>query len=112
MQKVDQEVRKIIDEQYNVARKLIEDNRDKMEAMTQALLEWETIDADQINDIMEGRPPRPPKDLSDNGSSDKSDKTPPTTGVKVENEVPEVKASDDNSSDDKPADDKPATTPV
>lgn len=112
MQKVDQEVRKIIDEQYNVARKLIEDNRDKMEAMTQALLEWETIDADQINDIMEGRPPRPPKDLSDNAPSDKSDKTPPTTGVKVESEVPEVKASDDNSSDDKPADDKPATTPV
>ncbi|HHU95209.1 MAG TPA: ATP-dependent metallopeptidase FtsH/Yme1/Tma family protein [Alcaligenaceae bacterium] len=112
MQKVDQEVRKIIDEQYNVARKLIEDNRDKMEAMTQALLEWETIDADQINDIMEGRPPRPPKDLSDNTPSDKSDKTPPTTGVKVESEVPEVKASGDNSSDDKPADDKPATTPV
>jgi cell division protease FtsH len=62
MQKVDKQIRKIIDEQYATARKLIEDNRDKMHAMAKALLEWETIDADQINDIMEGRDPRPPKD--------------------------------------------------
>ena len=61
MQKVDAEIRKIIDEQYSLARGLIEGNRDKMEAMTAALLEWETLDADQINDIMAGRPPRPPK---------------------------------------------------
>lgn len=60
MQKVDGEIRKIIDEQYNVARKILEENRDKVEAMTKALLEWETIDADQIKDIMEGKPPRPP----------------------------------------------------
>lgn len=60
MQKVDAEIRKIIDEQYNVARKILEENRDKVEAMTKALLEWETIDADQIKDIMEGKPPRPP----------------------------------------------------
>jgi cell division protease FtsH len=61
MQKVDAEIRRIIDEQYRLARKLIEDNRDKVEAMARALLEWETLDSDQINDIMEGRPPRPPK---------------------------------------------------
>jgi cell division protease FtsH len=61
MQKVDGEIRRIIDQQYALARKLIEDNRDKIEAMAKALLEWETIDADQINDIMDGRPPRPPK---------------------------------------------------
>ncbi|MDH2919507.1 MAG: ATP-dependent zinc metalloprotease FtsH [Sideroxydans sp.] len=61
LQKVDAEVRRIIDQQYNLARHLIETNRDKMEAMTAALLEWETIDADQINDIMAGNPPRPPK---------------------------------------------------
>lgn len=60
-QKVDAEVRRILDEQYAVARKLLEDNRDKVEAMTAALLEWETIDAEQIEDIMNGRPPRPPK---------------------------------------------------
>jgi cell division protease FtsH len=61
MQKVDAEIRRIVDEQYALARKLIEENKDKIEAMTQALLEWETIDSDQIKDIMEGRPPRPPK---------------------------------------------------
>ncbi len=61
MQKVDAEIRKIIDQQYALAKKLILDNRDKVEAMAKTLLEWETIDADQINDIMAGRPPRPPK---------------------------------------------------
>ncbi|CAB3693985.1 MULTISPECIES: ATP-dependent zinc metalloprotease FtsH [Achromobacter] len=75
MQKVDTEIRRIIDEQYSVARKILEDNRDKVEVMTSALLEWETIDADQINDIIEGRPPRPPK--TPQGPSDTSD-TPPT----------------------------------
>jgi cell division protease FtsH len=61
MQKVDTEIRRIVDQQYQLARKLIEDNRDKIEAMAKALLEWETLDAEQISDIMEGRPPRPPK---------------------------------------------------
>ncbi len=62
MQKVDAEIRRIIDEQYALARKLLDENRDKVEAMTKALLEWETIDAEQIDDIMAGKPPRPPKD--------------------------------------------------
>jgi cell division protease FtsH len=61
MQKVDAEIRRIIDQQYRVARQLLETNRDKVEAMTKALLEWETIDAEQISDIMSGKPPRPPK---------------------------------------------------
>jgi cell division protease FtsH len=64
MRKVDSVIRRIIDEQYAVARKLIEDNQDKMHAMANALLEWETIDSDQIDDIMAGKPPRPPKDWS------------------------------------------------
>ena len=64
MQKVDSEVRRIIDQQYALARKLIEDNKDKMHVMAKALLEWETIDSDQIDDIMAGREPRPPKDWS------------------------------------------------
>jgi len=75
MQKVDHEIRSIIDEQYNVARNIIEQNRDKMEAMAKALLEWETIDADQIQDIMEGRPPRAPQPPS--SGNDTSDRTPP-----------------------------------
>ena len=62
MQKVDAEVRRIIDQQYTLARKLIEDNTDKMHAMAKALLEWETIDSDQLDDIMAGKEPRPPKD--------------------------------------------------
>ena len=62
MQKVDAEIRRIIDEQYGLARKLLEENRDKVEAMTAALLDWETIDAEQIDDIMAGKSPRPPKD--------------------------------------------------
>ncbi|WP_147695552.1 ATP-dependent zinc metalloprotease FtsH [Vogesella mureinivorans] len=61
MMQVDQEIRRIIDEQYALARRLLDENRDKVEAMTAALLEWETIDAEQINDIMDGKPPRTPK---------------------------------------------------
>ncbi len=61
MQKVDAEIRRIIDQQYGLARRLLEENRSKVEAMTAALLEWETLDADQINDIMEDRPPRQPR---------------------------------------------------
>jgi len=60
-QKVDAEIRMLIDSQYALARSILEQNRDKVEAMVAALLEWETIDAEQINDIMEGRPPRTPK---------------------------------------------------
>ena len=64
MQRVDAEIRRILDEQYAVARNLIETHRDKVEAMTQALLEWETLDAEQLNDIMDGKPPRAPKPAS------------------------------------------------
>lgn len=60
-QKVDSEIRTILDTQYALARRLLEENRDKVEAMTKALMDWETIDADQINDIMNGVEPRPPK---------------------------------------------------
>ena len=67
MQKVDAEIRRIIDQQYAVARKLIEDNQEKMHALAKALLEWETIDADQIEDIMQGRSPRPPKQSGSGG---------------------------------------------
>ncbi|MBI4809329.1 MAG: ATP-dependent metallopeptidase FtsH/Yme1/Tma family protein [Nitrosomonadales bacterium] len=61
MQKVDSEIRRILDEQYALATKLLKENSDKVEAMTGALMEWETIDAEQIQDIMAGKPPRPPK---------------------------------------------------
>jgi cell division protease FtsH len=61
MQKVDAEIRRILDEQYAVATKILTEGRDKVEAMTAALMEYETIDADQIADVMAGIPVRPPK---------------------------------------------------
>lgn len=106
MRAVDLEIRHILETQYAIARKLIEDNRDKMEAMAQALLKWETIDADQIDDIMAGKPPREPrvieppkaetkakeldektpeaeaKPVTEPAADDKSTETSPETGVK------------------------------
>jgi cell division protease FtsH len=60
-QKVDAEIRSLIDSQYALAKSILENHKDKVEAMVTALMEWETIDAEQINDIMDGRPPRAPK---------------------------------------------------
>jgi cell division protease FtsH len=60
-QKVDTEIRLILDTQYALSRRLLEENSEKVEIMANALLDWETLDADQINDIMDGREPRPPK---------------------------------------------------
>jgi cell division protease FtsH len=59
--KIEEEIRRIIDQQYALAKKLIIDNSDKMHAMAKALLEYETIDSDQIDDIIAGRAPRLPK---------------------------------------------------
>ena len=92
MQKVDAEIRRIIDEQYKVARDLIEANRDKIEAMTAALLEWETIGREQIAAIMEGKEPPPPKAAGTPTSP--SDNTPPPDA-----EVIEGRRSDDRPSE-------------
>ena len=80
LQKVDVEIRRIIDQQYAIARKILEDNRDKVEAMTRALMEWETIDADQIKDIMAGIPPRAPKPVQ-SATPPTSDSTPPSAAA-------------------------------
>jgi cell division protease FtsH len=79
MQKVDSEIRRIIDQQYRVARNLIEQNRDKVEVMAKTLLDWETIDAEQIGDILAGRPPRAPKP-----SSSQTPSKPPAGGAGTE----------------------------
>ena len=71
-QKVDGEIRRILDEQYAVSQKILETSRDKIEAMTEALMKWETIDREQIQDIMAGKDPRPPKDWTP--------RTPPNQG--------------------------------
>jgi len=72
-QKVDAEIRRILDEQYHVARSILEEKRDVVEAMTAALLEWETIDAEQVKAIMEGRKPEPPAGWVDRPKSGPSD---------------------------------------
>ena len=100
MQEVDAEVRRIIDEQYATARRLIEENRDKMEAMAHALLEWETIDADQIDDIMNGIAPRPPK-----GTKTRAAEVKPAADESAKTEAqPEAKAAEptDAKSEEKP----------
>ena len=75
-QKVDAEIRSLLDQQYAVARSILENNRDKVESMSHALMEWETIDADQVNDIMAGIPPRPPKPSSTPANPGGGDGTP------------------------------------
>jgi cell division protease FtsH len=79
MQRVDEEIRRIIDQQYLLARGLIEVNREKVEAMAQALLEFETLDADQLDDIMAGKSPRPPKIAQPNNDTKSSQDTASTT---------------------------------
>jgi len=69
MRNVDSEIRRIIDEQYTAARTILETHRNEVEAMARALLEWETIDAEQIDDIVNGRPPRPPAQGSSSAPS-------------------------------------------
>jgi len=72
---IDSEVRSIIDQCYGTAKQILTDNRDKLEAMADALMKYETIDADQIDDIMAGRPAREPRDWDDSG---KGTPPPPT----------------------------------
>ncbi len=81
---IDTEVRKIIDECYGRAEKILEDNREKLEMMKDALMEYETIDADQIDDIMNGEKPRPPADWSDTDSSNSDSGGSSATEVKNE----------------------------
>jgi cell division protease FtsH len=70
---IDSEVRLLINKSYSAATKMIKDNMDKLHAMTDALMTYETIDKDQIDDIMAGIKPRPPKGWDDkNDDDDKS----------------------------------------
>ncbi len=75
-EEVDKEVSRIIQEQYDRARSLIEENRQIIERMTKNLLEWETLESDQIDQIMAGDEPRPPAPSSDGD--------PPITGSDAE----------------------------
>jgi len=96
MEKVDAEVRRIIDEQYAIARKLIETHQEEMHKMAHALLEWETIDAEYIDDIINGKDPRPPKQLSK---------------VRRKNEEAAQPAEGEQTAQAAPAEDKPEQAP-
>ena len=89
MQQVDREIRRIIDEQYAQAKQLLEKNRDKVEMMAQALLELETLDSDQIEDILQGRKPRSPASPPADADADEGG-SPPRKQVNVsEGEAPD-----------------------
>jgi cell division protease FtsH len=81
-EQVDREIRRIIDEQYARARAIIEENRDKIEKMAKALIEWETLDAEQIDDIMAGKEPRPPQGSAGKPGAGASPKPEAKPGVK------------------------------
>jgi len=69
---IDKEVRKIIDECYAKASQILDDNRSRLELMKDALMEYETIDSLQIDDIMDDKKPRPPADWSDSDQNNNS----------------------------------------
>ena len=86
-QDVDAEIRRILDEQYAVAYKILSENRDKMETMCQALMEWETIDRDQVLEIMAGKQPSPPKE-SQNIRADETSSAAKSNETSVEIQQP------------------------
>jgi cell division protease FtsH len=90
---IDREVRKIIDDCYARAKEILETNRDKLELMKDALMEYETIDTDQIDDIMAGKKPRPPADWTD-----RSDNNSGTGAVNSEQDSKDSKDSKSDSS--------------
>ena len=73
---IDQEVRLILDEAYKEASKLLKKNRDILEAMKDALIEYETIDAEQVDDLMNRKKVRKPKDWDKPGPDSSSRKKP------------------------------------
>ncbi|WP_302140299.1 ATP-dependent zinc metalloprotease FtsH [Halomonas alkalicola] len=104
--RLDKEVRKVIDECYEQARTILEENRDKLDAMAEALMKYETIDADQLKDIMEGRDPRPPKDWEDGDSSGPGA---PVTDEPASEATPEATLEDEAGGDEE--DDEPRRRP-
>lgn len=66
---IDDEVRRIIDESYQTAHKILEDNMDILHAMKDALMEYETIDSEQVEDLMQRRKVRPPRDWGQGGDA-------------------------------------------
>jgi cell division protease FtsH len=81
---IDDEVRKIIDTNFVSAKKVLEEKIDILHCMAEALLKYETIDANQLADLMAGKTPREPKNWSDSGSSDSDNGSTSESGSKAE----------------------------
>jgi cell division protease FtsH len=79
---IDEEIRSIIDRNYKRAESILVDNKDKLGMMADALMKYETIDSEQIKDIMAGKEPRPPEDWSD------EDEAPPADKAEEDDEKP------------------------
>ena len=79
---IDGEVRKIVDRNYRRAESILKEHEDKLHAMAKALMKYETIDMEQVKDIMEGRDPRPPE-----GWDDPDDSPPPKKKKKKKDAV-------------------------
>jgi cell division protease FtsH len=69
---IDEEVRTIIDRNYQRAKSILTEHEDKLKSMAQALMKYETIDAEQIKNIMEGRDPGEPKDWNNSDDTESS----------------------------------------
>jgi cell division protease FtsH len=65
---IDQEVRRVIENNYQRARDILTTNIEKLHAMAEALVKFETIDESQIKDIMAGRPPSAPSGWDDSAA--------------------------------------------
>ena len=87
-ERVEREVTRIIEQEYDRAREIIESNREKIEVMANALLEWETLDSNQVAEIMDGKSPTPPQNL------DKDKKTGGGSAGSTDSDGPELSESD------------------
>jgi len=99
---IDEEIRSFIDSNYERSEQILKDNIDKLHAMTDALMKYETIDRNQIDDVMAGKTPREPKDWSDTGSGNDADKD--KGGEAAESEA-EKKTDSQDTSENKNIDD-------
>jgi len=85
---IDEEVRRVIDSNYQRAYKILQSNMDKLQAMSEALIKYETIDEEQIKDIMEGRVPRPPPRIKQRSSSYSPLRQIISPGLKARSRIP------------------------
>ena len=81
---IDEEIKSLLDDCYQRATDILEEHKDKLELMKDALMEYETIDSAQIDDIMNGQKPRPPQSWSDDDSGSNGAPETADTQVKVD----------------------------